>query len=406
MEFDEHEDQEEEMTGMTVMPPGYDSISNSATARSKMGPTGGGGEGASTAAANTNTRKSSIRYRECQKNHAVGIGGHALDGCGEFMAAGEEGTLDALKCAACNCHRNFHRKETDGGGGGEVILYHGHHHQQQPQFSPYYRAPPPAGYLHHLTPTPQPRPLALPAASGGGGGYSREEEDVSNPSSSGGGGGVHYVLTKQNARNLYGCRAQSSPEGKYQAINRSRQSNKCRNDVQLACQWDSDRKLSVLTAAQISGWVVFSMHEGEEEVHLYVDVDPTVNPLTIKVLRRCLGNSEDDTPFETRYCTTDNDESLLEVVIEVILETTHRHCSRHIYANLNKKGFCNLELKMKSYGVSKTYMNLNYNSYMRYIGYANTKVVNWLKNIPIEIWTRHMFDPRVKVDIVIDNLAK
>ncbi|KAG6774129.1 hypothetical protein POTOM_021478 [Populus tomentosa] len=297
MEFDEHEDQEEEMTGMTVMPPGYDSISNSATARSKMGPTGGGGEGASTAAANTNTRKSSIRYRECQKNHAVGIGGHALDGCGEFMAAGEEGTLDALKCAACNCHRNFHRKETDGGGGGggEVILYHGHHHQQQPQFSPYYRAPPPAGYLHHLTPTPQPRPLALPAASGGGGGYSREEEDVSNPSSSGGGGGggvsslchcrmngdhhhdcyseyvvddrpllkssassnLHYVLTKQNARNLYGCRALSSPEGKYQAINRSRQSNKCRNDVQLACQWDSDRKLSVLTAAQISGWVVY-----------------------------------------------------------------------------------------------------------------------------------------------------
>lgn len=61
---------------------------------------------------------------------------------------------------------------------------------------------------------------------------------------------------------------------------------------------------------------------------------------------------------------------------------------------------------MKSYGVSKTCMNLNYNSYMRYIGYVNTKVVNWLKNIPIEIWTRHMFDPGVKVDIVIDNLAK
>ena len=203
MEFDEHEDQEEEMTGMTVMPPGYDSISNSATARSKMGPTGGGGEGASTAAANTNTRKSSIRYRECQKNHAVGIGGHALDGCGEFMAAGEEGTLDALKCAACNCHRNFHRKETDGGGGGEVILYHGHHHQQQPQFSPYYRAPPPAGYLHHLTPTPQPRPLALPAASGGGGGYSREEEDVSNPSSSGGGGGGGGSSSKKRFRTKF-----------------------------------------------------------------------------------------------------------------------------------------------------------------------------------------------------------
>lgn len=52
-----------------------------------------------------------IRYKECLKNHAAAIGGNATDGCGEFMPAGDEGTLDALKCSACNCHRNFHRKE-------------------------------------------------------------------------------------------------------------------------------------------------------------------------------------------------------------------------------------------------------------------------------------------------------
>lgn len=56
---------------------------------------------------------SSIRYRECLKNHAASMGGHALDGCGEFMPSGEEGTPGALKCAACNCHQNFHRKEID-----------------------------------------------------------------------------------------------------------------------------------------------------------------------------------------------------------------------------------------------------------------------------------------------------
>lgn len=55
-----------------------------------------------------------VRYRECQKNHAATMGGNARDGCGEFMASGEEGTLEALKCSACNCHRNFHRKETYG----------------------------------------------------------------------------------------------------------------------------------------------------------------------------------------------------------------------------------------------------------------------------------------------------
>ncbi|XP_073033241.1 zinc-finger homeodomain protein 2-like [Primulina eburnea] len=55
-----------------------------------------------------------FNYRECLKNHAASIGGNVTDGCGEFMPSGEEGTLEALKCAACNCHRNFHRKEHHG----------------------------------------------------------------------------------------------------------------------------------------------------------------------------------------------------------------------------------------------------------------------------------------------------
>ncbi|KAK3423493.1 hypothetical protein EUGRSUZ_F00403 [Eucalyptus grandis] len=194
MEFDEHDDQDEEMEipvhhhQAAPAPVGYDSLGNPGR------PSGSGavGEGGASAAPRKSA-SASVRYRECLKNHAVGIGGSAVDGCGEFMAAGEEGTLDALKCAACNCHRNFHRKETDAGdgGGGLVSYHHPHHHpgQQHPQFSPYYRAAPsPAGYLHLTPPQQQHRPLALPAASGGG--HSREElEDMSNPSSSGGGGG-------------------------------------------------------------------------------------------------------------------------------------------------------------------------------------------------------------------------
>ena len=75
------------------------------------------------------------RYRKCLKNHAVGMGGHTMDGCREFLAAGEEGTLDVLKCAACNCHHNFHRKEVNDHhhlSSSEVF----HHYQQQ--FTPYY----------------------------------------------------------------------------------------------------------------------------------------------------------------------------------------------------------------------------------------------------------------------------
>ncbi|XP_043697939.1 mini zinc finger protein 1-like [Telopea speciosissima] len=54
-----------------------------------------------------------VRYRECRKNHAANIGGYAVDGCREFMASGEEGTSAALRCAACSCHRSFHKREVE-----------------------------------------------------------------------------------------------------------------------------------------------------------------------------------------------------------------------------------------------------------------------------------------------------
>ncbi|XP_038985506.1 zinc-finger homeodomain protein 1-like [Phoenix dactylifera] len=98
----------------------------------------------------------------------------------------EEGTLDGLRCAACSCHRNFHRKETEGGVAPGAGVIGAEYHQQ---FFPYYRTP--AGYLHHHhhmaamaaaahQQQHRPAPLALPSTSGGVG-YSREEqEDISN----------------------------------------------------------------------------------------------------------------------------------------------------------------------------------------------------------------------------------
>ena len=52
---------------------------------------GGGGDG---------------KYKECMRNHAAAMGGQAFDGCGEYMPS----SPDALKCAACGCHRSFHRR--------------------------------------------------------------------------------------------------------------------------------------------------------------------------------------------------------------------------------------------------------------------------------------------------------
>ncbi|CAD6249789.1 unnamed protein product [Miscanthus lutarioriparius] len=55
------------------------------------------------------------RYRECLRNHAARLGAHVLDGCCEFMPSGSDGAA-ALTCAACGCHRSFHRREAIPGG--------------------------------------------------------------------------------------------------------------------------------------------------------------------------------------------------------------------------------------------------------------------------------------------------
>ncbi|KAG8368824.1 hypothetical protein BUALT_Bualt15G0086900 [Buddleja alternifolia] len=51
-----------------------------------------------------------VMYKECLHNHAAQTMGHFLDGCGLFEASGPNGTTEAMVCAACHCHRNFHRR--------------------------------------------------------------------------------------------------------------------------------------------------------------------------------------------------------------------------------------------------------------------------------------------------------
>ncbi|XP_059309424.1 zinc-finger homeodomain protein 2-like [Lycium ferocissimum] len=125
-----------------------------------------------------NNNKNKPKYKECLKNHAVSIGGHAVDGCCEFLPSGEDGSIDSLKCAACNCHRNFHRKVVISGETTAFVM------------PSYYRSLPPppqtaaaCGYLQYHVATHQ-RPLALPSTCGGGGVYHEDQEDMSGGSGS------------------------------------------------------------------------------------------------------------------------------------------------------------------------------------------------------------------------------
>lgn len=67
-----------------------------------------------------------VKYGECMRNHAASIGGHANDGCGEFMPRADDGSRNSLSCAACGCHRNFHRRELPGADHLNQLHFHVH----------------------------------------------------------------------------------------------------------------------------------------------------------------------------------------------------------------------------------------------------------------------------------------
>ncbi|KAG8062369.1 hypothetical protein GUJ93_ZPchr0003g17059 [Zizania palustris] len=58
-------------------------------------------------------------YRECMRNHAAKLGTYASDGCCEYTP--DDGHPEGLLCAACGCHRNFHRKAFLDAAAGAVV---------------------------------------------------------------------------------------------------------------------------------------------------------------------------------------------------------------------------------------------------------------------------------------------
>ncbi|PIN16289.1 hypothetical protein CDL12_11059 [Handroanthus impetiginosus] len=50
-----------------------------------------------------------VTYTQCLHNHAAHTMNYVFDGCGLFEPSGPNGTPEAMVCAACHCHRNFHR---------------------------------------------------------------------------------------------------------------------------------------------------------------------------------------------------------------------------------------------------------------------------------------------------------
>ncbi|XP_022971464.1 zinc-finger homeodomain protein 4-like isoform X2 [Cucurbita maxima] len=128
---------------------------------------------------NSNNNKKHVKYKECLKNHAASMGGNATDGCGEFMPSGEEGSIEALTCSACNCHRNFHRKEIDHPLLGHKLLVGGKNMIAMPKTTTFaYPTAAGAGFLSSRAMTVQPHHMIMSYNMLGGGGGGEEQEEA------------------------------------------------------------------------------------------------------------------------------------------------------------------------------------------------------------------------------------
>lgn len=194
--------------------------------------------------ASGSTFSSSVQYKECLKNHAAATGRQVLDGCGEFMPSGEQGTTESLKCAACDCHRNFHRKEIEGeshyvtNGSYNIrrssmppqypLSHHYHHHHQ-------FLGRLPAGS------TGNPSPPTMMLFGGGGFGTVAESssEDLNN-------------FDQSN----YSTGAHASVQQKKHALNK-----------RFRTKFSTDQKEEMMEFAEKLGWRI-QKHD-EHEVHQF-----------------------------------------------------------------------------------------------------------------------------------------
>lgn len=131
-----------------------------------------------------NHRPNAVVYKECLKNHVASLGGHALDGCGEFMPSPAATADDpsSIKCAACGCHRNFHRREPEetpiSPATHHVLEYQPHHRHHPPPPAPSHRSP------NSASPPPissYPSAPHMLLALSGGGGFSVARENTGAP---------------------------------------------------------------------------------------------------------------------------------------------------------------------------------------------------------------------------------
>ncbi|EYU26500.1 hypothetical protein MIMGU_mgv1a020548mg, partial [Erythranthe guttata] len=85
-----------------------------------------------------------VIYKKCMHNHAASTRGFLLDGCGLFEAPSgtTAGSREAMFCAVCGCHRNFHQRVA-------VEIPQHYHSSRSSSASQLHQQQQPASHPHH-----------------------------------------------------------------------------------------------------------------------------------------------------------------------------------------------------------------------------------------------------------------
>ncbi|EHA8590416.1 zinc-finger homeodomain protein 6-like [Cocos nucifera] len=144
-----------------------------------------------------------VRYRECLRNHAASLGGLVLDGCCEFMP----GSDDAFKCAACGCHRSFHRIDGDSSPShsnpNALYRLHDAPHGRSPLLLPPLHPHPPTPHHHHQKQFISPAVLQLRSSHSTGGGGTMTESSSEERNAGAGPPQRPYMVSKKRFRTKF-----------------------------------------------------------------------------------------------------------------------------------------------------------------------------------------------------------
>ncbi|XP_059629954.1 uncharacterized protein LOC132272902 [Cornus florida] len=116
-------------------------------------------------------------------------------------------------------------------------------------------------------------------------------------------------------------------------------------------------------------------------------------------LHKFLGDTATNMPWTFM---SDGQKGILTALSAIFAQAITRRCCKHIYANFRTR-WPGVKYKKLFWEAINAYNEEDFKIAMRQIESISQDASNWLMEHPLETWTRHKFDDRVKCDYVTNN---